>query len=53
MECSELFTLGARHKVQTLGILTVSDDIVTGEGCTPQEREQTFTRMMEVALEAI
>lgn len=53
MECAELFTLGARHKAQTLGILTVSDDIITGEGCTPQEREQTFTRMMEVALEAI
>lgn len=53
MECAELFTLGARHGVQTLGILTVSDSILTGEGCTPQEREQTFTRMMEVALEAI
>ncbi len=53
MECSELFTLGARYGVQTLGILTVSDMIFEKQYCSAQEREQTFTRMMEVALEAI
>ncbi|MFC2821290.1 MAG: purine-nucleoside phosphorylase [Sphaerochaeta sp.] len=53
MECSELFTLGARYGVQTLGILTVSDMIFEEQNCTAREREQTFTKMMEVALEAI
>ena len=53
MECSELFTLGARFGVQTLGILTVSDMIFEDKNCTAKEREQSFTRMMEVALEAI
>ncbi len=53
MECSELFTLGARYGVQTLGILTVSDMIYEHKYCTTEEREKTFTKMMEVALEAI
>ncbi len=53
MECSELFTLAARFGVQALGILTVSDMIFEKEYCTAKEREQSFTRMMEVALEAI
>lgn len=53
MECSELFTLGARFGVQTLGILTVSDMIYEKRYCTAEEREKTFTQMMEVALEAI
>lgn len=53
MECSELFTLGARFGVQTLGILTVSDMIYEKRFCTTEEREKSFTQMMEVALEAI
>ena len=53
MECAELFTLAARYGVQALGVLTVSDLYKKDKACTPQEREQTFTRMMEVALEAI
>ncbi|MCR5761217.1 MAG: purine-nucleoside phosphorylase [Sphaerochaetaceae bacterium] len=53
MECAELFTLGAKHRVQTLGILTVSDMIFENRFCTAEERQQTFTDMMEIALEAI
>jgi purine-nucleoside phosphorylase len=53
MECAELFTIAARYGAQSLGILTVSDSILKNKACTPQEREQTFTHMMEVALEAI
>ncbi len=53
MECSELFTLGARFGVQTLAILTVSDMIYEKRYCTTEEREKSFTKMMEVALEAI
>ncbi|MCR4675869.1 MAG: purine-nucleoside phosphorylase [Sphaerochaetaceae bacterium] len=53
MECAQLFTLGARYKVQTAGILTVSDMMFEDRFCTAKEREQTFTDMMKIALEAI
>ena len=53
MECAELFTVAARLGVQALGILTVSDIIFEESRCSSKEREQSFTRMMEVALEAI
>lgn len=34
-------------------ILTVSDSAVTGEATTAEEREKTFTNMMEVALDLV
>ncbi|MDO4396623.1 MAG: purine-nucleoside phosphorylase, partial [Clostridia bacterium] len=30
---------------------TISDDIITGAQTTPEERQTTFTKMMEIALE--
>ncbi|MFP4015488.1 MAG: purine-nucleoside phosphorylase [Halanaerobiales bacterium] len=51
MESAELFTLAAKYGVEALSILTVSDSIVTGEETTSEEREKTFTDMMEIALE--
>ncbi|MEA4826515.1 MAG: purine-nucleoside phosphorylase [Clostridium sp.] len=51
MEAAALYTLGAKYGVDTLTILTVSDNIVTGEETTAQERQTTFTKMIEVALE--
>lgn len=53
MECAELFYLGSRFDVQTLGILTVSDMILSEKACTTEEREKSFTKMMEIALDAI
>jgi purine-nucleoside phosphorylase len=52
MEASALYTLAAKHGRRALAICTVSDHIVTGEETTSQEREQTFGRMVEVALRA-
>jgi purine-nucleoside phosphorylase len=52
MEASVLYTLAAKHGARALAICTVSDHIVTGEETTSQEREQTFGRMIEVALTA-
>jgi purine-nucleoside phosphorylase len=52
MEASVLYTLAAKHGARALAICTVSDHIVTGEETTAQEREQTFGRMVEVALTA-
>ena len=51
MECAELYTLAAKYEREALCILTISDSLVTGEQTTPEERQSTFTRMMEVALE--
>ena len=53
MEAAELFTLAAKFGRKALAILTVSDNIATGESTTSAERESTFTDMMKIALEAI
>jgi purine-nucleoside phosphorylase len=51
MECAELYTLAAKYGREALGLLTISDSLITGEVTTAEERQTTFTRMMEVALE--
>jgi purine-nucleoside phosphorylase len=52
MEASALYTIAARHGRRALAVCTVSDHIVTGEETTAAEREQTFGRMVEIALTA-
>jgi purine-nucleoside phosphorylase len=52
MEASALYTLAAKHGRRALAICTVSDHIVTGELTSAQEREQTFSTMVEIALTA-
>lgn len=52
METSELYTLAAKYGREALSILTISDSLVTHEATSSEERQSTFTRMMEVALEA-
>lgn len=51
METAALYTLAAKFGVKALSILTVSDSIVTGEETSAKERQETFTKMIEVALE--
>ncbi len=53
MEASALYTLAAKFRRKALAICTVSDHIVTGEETSSQEREQTFSHMVEVALDAM
>lgn len=50
MEAAALYMNAARCQKNALAILTVSDSIVTGEKTTAQERENSFTQMMEIAL---
>ncbi len=50
MESAELFTVAAKFGVKALAILTVSDHIFKNEQTTPEERQETFTDMMELAL---
>lgn len=53
MESAALYTIAARYNARALTILTVSDHIKRGEATTAQEREQTFSQMVEVALDTI
>lgn len=53
MEAAALYTLAAKYGVDALAILTVSDHLLTGEVTTAEERQTTFTKMIEVALETI
>ena len=51
MESYALFANAAYAGKKALTLLTVSDSLVTSEETTAEEREKTFTVMMEVALE--
>ena len=51
MESSGLYTIAAKHGVNALSLLTISDSLVTGEKTTTEERETTFKGMVEIALE--
>jgi len=53
MESAALYTIAARFRARALTILTVSDHIKRGEATTSQEREQTFSQMVEVALDTV
>ena len=49
MEIAMLYMNAARAGRKALGICTVSDHILTGEATTAEERQTTFTKMMDVA----
>ena len=40
----------ARCGRKALAMFTVSDSLVTGEATTAEERQNSFTQMMEIAL---
>ena len=51
MEAAALYMNAARAGKRALAICTVSDHIVSGEATTAEERQNSFTEMMEIALE--
>jgi len=51
METAGLYAHAARAGKKALTLCTISDLPFTGEECPPAERENTFTQMMEIALE--
>ncbi|HEX6947828.1 MAG TPA: purine-nucleoside phosphorylase [Acidimicrobiia bacterium] len=53
MEAAGLYGVAAEKGGRALTIATVSDHVRTGEATTSEERERTFTDMIEVALGAI
>lgn len=50
MEAAALYMNAARCGKNALALFTVSDSIVTGEATTAEERQNSFTQMMEIAL---
>lgn len=52
METAGLYYLASKFHVRALSILTVSDHLITGEQTTAEERQTSFSDMIEVALEA-
>ena len=53
MESAALYLHAAAAQVQALGIFTVSDNLLTKEICTAEERQSSFNDMIKIALETI
>ena len=53
MEIAALYMNAARAGKRALGLLTISDHILTGEATTAEERQNTFTKMMDVAFSLV
>ena len=51
MEAYALYINAAQTGKNALALLTISDNVFTGESLSPQEVRETFTQMMEIALE--
>ena len=51
MEAYALYLNAAAAGKNALALLTISDSLVTGESLPAEERQTTFTHMMEIALE--
>jgi purine-nucleoside phosphorylase len=52
MEAAELYTLAARYQRRALAVLTISDHILTHEALPADQRERSFSAMVEIALTA-
>ncbi|MBE5768098.1 MAG: purine-nucleoside phosphorylase [Clostridiales bacterium] len=51
MEAAALYLNAARAGKHALALCTISDNVFTGEGLDAEARQNTFTKMMEIALE--
>ena len=50
MEAAALYMNAARAGKKALAMCTISDHIITGESIDAFERQNSFTQMMEIAL---
>ena len=53
MEAAALYMNAARCGKRALAICTVSDHLITGEATTADQRQTSFTEMMELALKTV
>jgi purine-nucleoside phosphorylase len=51
MEAAALYMNAAQAKKNALCLLTISDSLITGESLSAEDRQSSFTDMMEIALE--
>ena len=51
MESYALYLNAAKARKNALALLTISDHMMTGESLPAEARQNTFTQMMEIALE--
>lgn len=51
MECAALYTIAAREGARALGLVTVSDHLVTHEEMSSEQRQTGFRAMVELALD--
>jgi purine-nucleoside phosphorylase len=53
METNALYTIASKLKVRALSIVTISDSLITHEEATSEQRQQGFTKMVELALDIV
>ena len=53
METAGLYTIAAKYDVKALAILTISDSLVSGEKTSADDREHSFSNMIEIALNTV
>jgi len=53
MEAAGLYTIAAKYNVKALALLTISDSLVTKEQTSSDDRESTFSKMVEIALHTL
>lgn len=53
MEAAGMYPIAAEHGAEALAVCTVSDDIVSGDALSSDERQNTFNEMITVALETV
>ncbi len=53
MEAPALYMNAARAGRKALTICTISDHVITGEQTTPEQRQTSFTKMMDVAFSLV
>ena len=53
MESAALFMNAARAGKKALSVCTVSDDLLTGEAISPEERQTSFDEMIRLVLETV
>ncbi len=53
METAGLYTIAAKFNVKAFAILTISDSLITGETISADDRESSFSKMIEIALNTL
>ena len=53
MEAAGIYAIAAENDVEALAICTVSDDLVSGDALSVEDRQTTFDEMIVVALETV